>query len=540
MPRRGWREWMLVAIAAAILTVVMTSPIAFRIGEVGRADTADGQYSLWNVAWVARTLLVDPMHVYDANIFYPHRGTLAYSESNLATGFIAIPMYWATHNPYATLNFAVLVSFLLTAIGTYALVRYLLEDRRAAAVSAICFAFCPHLFGHMAEVQALMTLGIPFAMLAFHRVADRPTPGRGTVLGIVMAAEALFSGYYGVFLVLMIGYAVFAVAWMRGLWRSPRYWLSIGTGAIVAIGAITPFYLPYSQIHRLGFARTLTDATHYAANWSSYLASSAFMHVWMLAFLPPWTDVNFPGIIATVLGVSGFFAARTKREREVVVVYGGFTLLALWMSLGPSAWLYTALYKLVPMLSWLRTPSRFGLIVTFGLSMLTGLTVKRLVTATARGTLVGAAIAAIAVAELLVPLGLSEAIPIAPVYRVLATLPRGPVIEMPFYYPQVGLYQHTKYMLASTSHWMPLVNGYSDYTPPDFYENVMTLAPFPSREAMKILEPLHVRYAVLHLYGYNARNRRDALERLSELAPYFRPIYVDERTQLYEIVGYPK
>jgi hypothetical protein len=269
MPRRGWREWMLVAIAAAILTVVMTSPIAFRIGEVGRADTADGQYSLWNVAWVARTLLVDPMHVYDANIFYPHRGTLAYSESNLATGFIAIPMYWATHNPYATLNFAVLVSFLLTAIGTYALVRYLLEDRRAAAVSAICFAFCPHLFGHMAEVQALMTLGIPFAMLAFHRVADRPTPGRGTVLGIVMAAEALFSGYYGVFLVLMIGYAVFAVAWMRGLWRSPRYWLSIGTGAIVAIGAITPFYLPYSQIHRLGFARTLTDATHYAANWSS-------------------------------------------------------------------------------------------------------------------------------------------------------------------------------------------------------------------------------------------------------------------------------
>jgi len=84
------------------------------------------------------------------------------------------------------------------------------------------------------------------------------------------------------------------------------------------------------------------------------------------------------------------------------------------------------------------------------------------------------------------------------------------------------------------------VNGYSDYTPPDFYENVMTLAPFPSREAMKILEPMRVRYAVIHLYGYNERNRRDALERLAELAPYFRPIYVDDTTQLYEITGYPK
>jgi hypothetical protein len=123
---------------------------------------------------------------------------------------------------------------------------------------------------------------------------------------------------------------------------------------------------------------------------------------------------------------------------------------------------------------------------------------------------------------------------------VLATLPRGPVIEMPFYYPQVGLYQHTKYLLASTAHWMPLVNGYSDYTPPDFYEHVMTLAPFPSREAMKILEPSGVRYAVFHLYGYNTSNRHDALQRLAELSQYFRPIYVDETTQLYEIIGYPK
>ena len=27
---------------------------------------------------------------------------------------------------------------------------------------------------------------------------------------------------------------------------------------------------------------------------------------------------------------------------------------------------------------------------------------------------------------------------------------------------------HAIYMLNSTAHWMPLVNGYSDYIPPDF------------------------------------------------------------------------
>jgi hypothetical protein len=68
----------------------------------------------------------------------------------------------------------------------------------------------------------------------------------------------------------------------------------------------------------------------------------------------------------------------------------------------------------------------------------------------------------------------------------------------------------------------------------------MTLAPFPSREAMKILEPMRVRYAILHLYGYNTRNRYDAWERMAELSQYFRPIYSDDSTQLFEIVGYPK
>ena len=99
--------------------------------------------------------------------------------------------------------------------------------------------------------------------------------------------------------------------------------------------------------------------------------------------------------------------------------------------------------------------------------------------------------------------------PVAPAYRMLATLPRGPVIEMPFFYPAVGLFQHAKYMLASTSHWMPLVNGYSDFIPPDFRDHVMTLAPFPSRDAFKILEPGRVRYAVFHMNGYNTENRNE-------------------------------
>jgi len=110
--------------------------------------------------------------LFDANIFYPHTGTLAYSEANLGAGALAVPVYWATNNPYAAHNYVVLLAFLLSGVGTYYLVRHLTGDRRGAVVAAICFAFCPYVFAHLAHIQLLMTAGLPFSMLAFHRIVE--------------------------------------------------------------------------------------------------------------------------------------------------------------------------------------------------------------------------------------------------------------------------------------------------------------------------------------------------------------------------------
>jgi hypothetical protein len=537
----GLKELGLVVIAAAVLTVVMTYPLAFELGRVGRVDKGDGQLSIWNVAWVARTLVVDPLHVYDANIFYPHRGTLAYSENNLGAGALALPVYWATRNPYAAHNFVMLLAFVLSATGMYYLVRHLTQDRRAAAVSAITFGFCPFVFAHTAHIQLLMTAGLPFTLLAFHRLADDPGWGKGTALGAMMAAQAICCGYYGVFVCLMVGYAFLVMASIRRLWSDRRFWIAVAAAALVSLALVTPAFLPYLKLQRIdGFRRELKDATQYSANWSDYFASSSYAHAWMLGHLPAWTEVSFPGAVALLFGVAGAWVARRDRRRELLAIYGGLTLLAFWASFGPSGLLYSALYRIVPMFAWLRAPARFGLIVGFGLSVLAGIAISEWLRTVRRPGLVAAALALAAAGELAVPMYMPDAPPVQPVYRTLAMLPRGPVIEMPFFYPQVGLFQHTKYMLASTAHWMPLVNGYSDYIPPDFYDHVMLLAPFPSRAAFKILEPNRVRYALLHMNGYNTENRNDVLARLKEFEQYLRPIYMDETTRLYEIVRYPR
>jgi hypothetical protein len=41
------------------------------------------------------------------------------------------------------------------------------------------------------------------------------------------------------------------------------------------------------------------------------------------------------------------------------------------------------------------------------------------------------------------------------------------------------------------------------------------------------------------MYWYNAENQRDVFTRLKEFEPYLRPLYADEGTRLYEIIGFP-
>jgi hypothetical protein len=439
-----------------------------------------------------------------------------------------------------------LLAFILSATGMFYLVRGLTGDRRAAAVSAILFAFCPFVFAHTAHIQLLMTAGLPFSMLAFHRLVERPSVGRGAALGGVMAAQALSCGYYGVFAILMIGYATLVVCVTRRLWTNPRFWMAMAIAALVAMAVVAPAFLPYLALQRgEGFGRPLDEAARYSANWSAYLASSAYAHAWMLQYLPRWSEVVFPGFVATILGVAGIWVARRQQSGEFVALYGGLAVLAFWASFGPAAYLYSAFYRTLPVFAWLRAPARFGVMVAFALSVLAGAGLSTLLRdmgragRARRARIVGVAVALIAAGELMVSLTWPRVQPVEEVYRRLARSPRGPVIETPFYYPEVGLFQHTKYMLASTAHWMPLVNGYSDFIPPDFLEHVGALAAFPSRDSLKILEPNRVRYAVIHLDGYNTQNRNEVLARLAQFEQYLRPIYIDEGTRLYEIVGFP-
>jgi len=541
---RGSVEAAAVVFGAVVLACVFTYPYIIQFHNAGRLDTNDGRWSIWVVSWVAHALTTDPRQLFNANIFYPHTNALAFSEGNIFEGVIGAPVWALTKNPYTTHNVVFLFAFAQSFVATYYLVRHLTGDRRAAILAGIMYAYCPFAFARQAHIQLLMIGFLPWVMLAWHRFLDRTSIARAMELGVVMCLTGLACAYYGIFAGGMITFASIWFAISRRRWNDRQYLSGVAVAAAVCLGLVAPFFLPYIQMQEsTGFQRTLSG--QYSANVGAWLISSAWAHRWWADYLHKPSEALFPGILAIVLGVWGATFVRERDgiglKRDEARYYVGLGIFTFWLTFGPKAYLYTVLYNTVPVFSFLRAPSRAGIVVTLCLVVLAAPALIVLMRRKAQHVAF-AVLFVLVVADLYrAPLRIREAPPLPNVYRTLAGLPKAPVIELPYWATSIEFHRHAEYMLASTAHWQPLVNGYSDHIPQDFRDNAAALAKFPSRESFAILEPLGARYAVFHLDLIAPNDRDDLIRRLDfEYLGYLKPIEKDGNVWLYEIVSWPR
>src|ERR1039457_974825 len=98
----------------ACLSVVHTWPLASAPGRLSRNDNADTVLNEWTVAWVAHQVTHDPLHLLDANTFYPERNTLAYSEPLIVPAMIGASLLWLGESPVLVYNLLVLAGLTLT------------------------------------------------------------------------------------------------------------------------------------------------------------------------------------------------------------------------------------------------------------------------------------------------------------------------------------------------------------------------------------------------------------------------------------------
>jgi hypothetical protein len=540
------RQWIGIAVLGLILVVVNTWPLAPQLAEVGRADSYDGQYGLWQAAWVARALVTDPLHVYDANIFHPHTTTLAFSEPTLLAGILGLPAYLATHSPYATHNLAVLGFFLLSFLGAFALGRYLTGAMWPSLALGIAYAFSPYMFARSAQLPMMAIFGLPFAALAMHRLVERPTPRAAAGVAAALVLQALGCGYYTVFALLVVGggFAYFGALSRR--WRDSTYLRACALAAALSALGLAPLFWPHlSLAEGQGFSRPVAEAYRFAADWRAWFASSAWAHRWMLPLLGSWNEVLFPGFIPVVfagaaawLGLRGRLTGprRATSSGEIAGFYVLLTVLSIWLAFGPAGGLYAVLYESVPLFAFIRAAGRFGLVTTLSTAALMSMMLGHLGQGGRWRPLVAATTVVLGLELCSAPRPGTPALAISPVYRTLAAQARGPVVEFPMAPRQLEI--NARYVLMSTAHWQPIVNGYGAFWPADIQQFARETETFPSAEALAVVRNRGIRYVVVHakLYDrYGLGSEAEVTTRLAALEPGISLIASDQNIRLYEV-----
>jgi hypothetical protein len=231
-------------------------------------------------------------------------------------------------------------------------------------------------------------------------------------------------------------------------------------------------------------------------------------------------------VIPILLGVAGLLLRRPSAR---AIVYAVLLAAAFETSLGFYGHIYPFLYNHVAVYRGLRAPARLGVFVLMFLAVMAAYGYQALVLL--RPPLVRAAlVAALAfglIAEYQVAFELAAYANTAPpVYRVLASQPRGVVAEFPV--PRLDALpgDDAEFSYFSTFHWFPIVNGYSGTYPPSYLARLEQLAGFPDDPSIRQLRRDEVAYVIIHGSSYpggafgDLRNRIALGDALVELGAF--------------------
>ncbi len=513
------------AAAAAIfvlLAVAHTWPLASNPAHLSGHDNGDVLLNEWIVAWVAHQLPRDPARLFQGNIFHPAPDALAFSEPLIAPALLAAPALWLGASPVLAHNLLLLAGLVLTGLGTYAVTFAWTHDRSAALVAGSLFAFNAHTLTRLAHVQAMHAYGLPLALLCADRLIA--APGWGPALGLAasMTLLAYTSGYLAVFGVVMI--AVVILARLPG-WR--RTILPVAAGfalaTIVATLLVLPMYLPYRRVaQEQGMVRTLEAVREYSATPGGYLAAPGTVHhaTWSGRFVAPTADPFFPGVVAILLtGAAVWGAIRLRLHSARVVMLAAVGVAGVVLSLGLQTPAYGWLFAVFPPLRGMRGAARFGALFLLAVALLAGFGLAALrQRAAGRRWALAAAVLALGLVNLeawRAPLAYRWFERIPRVYELLAREP-GPVVlaETPFYPPQAA-FENAEYVLNSTAHWRPLMNGYSGYVPESYRNVASAFWYFPEDWAIDAMRAAGVTHVTVHphRFGNEAARTLDILAR---------------------------
>ena len=385
-PAIGVRELLCVALAGVALAVLTSWPLVLHLPSRIAPDLGDPVRTAWQIAWVGHAMLHDPLHLFDANAFYPHPLSLAFSDSLLGYG----PTAFFGSGTVAALvryNLLFLFAWSLCFVGAYLLARELGLGRLGAAAAGAAFAYAPYRVTEAGHLHVISSGGIPLALFLLLRGYRRQS-GKLVLAGWLVAAWQISLGFT---LGLQFAYLLLVLAlvtlwyWWRAGRPLPSRRLLAATGiGLALLGAVTIYqsrpYLKVASDYPTA-KRSLREVKTYSAGPAALLAASSENRVWggatsgMRAKVHSKNEsVFFPGGLILVLAVIGAAGGLYQRRLRVGLVCGivACSVLALGFGLTGAGYPYRLLYDFAPGWNGVRVPGRIFSLATLFYALLAG------------------------------------------------------------------------------------------------------------------------------------------------------------------------
>jgi hypothetical protein len=506
------------AVLFVALTALMTWPQPARLGSAA-PQHQDVYFDMWRLEWFAHALATAPHHLFDANVLYPERRAMTFSDAAIVEGLVAAPLLWAGARPVLVHNLLLLGAMAACALAMFVLTRRLTSSPAAGVAAGIIFAFAPYRFEHIMHMELQWAMWIPLTFWALDRTIESGRLRDGVLTGVFAGLQVLSSIYYGLYLgTLLASGALLLLLGLRGA-RMARTARALAAGALAAVLVAAVYVAPYSATKQQVRGRAPEEVNMYSARPSSYLVATPDNLLYGRAFQGRGRLERrlFPGLAAVLLATAGLLLRRPERTP---IVYLLLMVLAFEMSLGLGGYSYRFLYGHIPLFSGVRAAVRLGLFVLFFLAALAGWCVAMLQQSVPRAVrpLTAALVAAVLLFEYRVaPLHLAPYPNTAPpLYAWLAQQPPGVVAEFPMPSQSSLPGADPVYTYMSTFHWKPLVNGYSAYAPLSYRGRLDAVAAFPNDRAIARLRQDDVRYVVVHPEFYAPRDADRILGEVGE------------------------
>ena len=512
-----------IVLAFAVLTIAMTWPL-LSLSSNSVPDMDDAYFSVWRLAWVAHQLPRDPAHLFDANIFHPTTGTLAFSDAMLLVSALGAPAIWLGVNAPLVHNVLIGAALISSMWFAFLLVRDLTRSAGAAWIAAIIFGFAPYRVAHFGHLELQWVMFMPLALWLLHRFATRPTAGRAFAVGGAVAGQTLCSIYYGVFLSLYLFVAALILLAMHAPAR--RRAMALTPLMLIPLLAVVAIYgPPYAKSRDQHGARNAAEIAEYSATPADFLRvpPGNYLRGALDNGPAPEERALFPGTATLVLAAAAF----VPPVAPSAWMYLGLTVLSADVALGMNGLQFPVLQRLAPPLTSLRAPARFGVLLLLSLTILAGHGAAKITAARP-----AAAVAVVVIATIVslaefwsAPLTMRpNEEPATEAHRWLSyQSPGSVVLEMPMPTNEALWRYETTYLIRSTHHWQPLVNGYSGFVPEQYRQTLERMRGFPDDRSIERLRELDVRFIVLNRVYYGGEEFTELIARVA-LAAHLRPV----------------